>query len=237
MPTKTPPASPLVMVDIVIFTVEADALRVLLVRRGVDPFVGEWALPGGAVRGDLDQTLADSARRELIEETGVENPYLEQLYTYGDAVRDPRGWTVSVAWFALVPVQTVTAGTDAADARWFTVDGEGVTETLAFDHARILRDAIRRLRDKLEYTDLAVHLLPETFTLSELQRTYELIMQEKLNKSSFRKRVEKAGMVRAIEGQMRMGSNRPAQLYRFERASEDRLFFPRSIAWARRNPG
>ena len=222
------------MVDIVIFTVAAEKLQVLLVKRGIPPFEGEWALPGGAVRIGTDAGLEGAARRELIEETGVENNYLEQLYTYGGPDRDPRGWSVSVAYFALVPGHAAKAGTDAREARWHPIEGDTVELELAFDHAQILQNALERLRSKLDYTDIAVHLLAEEFTLSEFQRVYEIIMQEKLNKSSFRQRVDRAGIVEPIPGKMRTGSNRPAQLYRFVKRQGDRVFFPRSPVWAER---
>jgi 8-oxo-dGTP diphosphatase len=227
---------PSVMVDIVIFTIEDDALKVLLVKRGVYPFKGHYALPGGAVNVENDQSLEQAALRELTEETGVENRYLEQMQTYGSATRDPRDWTISVAYFALVAAKEVQlrAGSDASEASWHKIDGNAVDLPLAFDHAVILQDAIERLRSKLDYSDIAVHLLSEEFTLSELQRVYEIIMQEKLNKSSFRQRVERAGLVQAIEGKMRTGSNRPAQLYRFVQSDQPRVFFPRSIVWAER---
>jgi len=224
----------IVMVDITIFTIEANILKVLLVKRGIPPFAGEWALPGGAIRVDTDRDLEEAAKRELIEETGVENQYLEQLHTYGSADRDPRGWTVSVAYFALVAADEVNlkAGSDAAEARWHPITGEQVELDLAFDHADILQMAVKRLRSKLDYTDIAVHLLPKEFTLSELQQVYEIIMQEKLNKSSFRLRVDRAGIVKPIQGKKRLGSNRPAQLYQFAPPEGERIFFPRSLAWA-----
>lgn len=225
---------PLVMVDIVIFTVFDKQLKVLLIKRGIPPYQNQWALPGGALRTDIDTDLEAAAKRELIEETGVKKQYLEQLGTYGNAKRDPRGWTVSVAYFALVSEKEVilNAGTDASEAQWHTVAGDQVNCALAFDHKEILQQATERLRAKLDYSDIAVHLLAQEFTLSELQQTYEIILQEKLNKSSFRLRVDKAGIVTPIKGKMRTGSNRPAQLYQFVHANPDRVFFPRSIAWA-----
>ncbi|ALG66805.1 NUDIX hydrolase [Beggiatoa leptomitoformis] len=231
---------PTVMVDIAIFTVEDNTLKVLLIKRGIAPYKDCWALPGGALRVEQDESLETAALRELAEETGV-NPqlgaqrqYLEQLHTYGGRNRDPRGWTVSVTYFALVAINEVSlrAGTDAMAAQWHTITGHRVDIPLAFDHEDILHDAITRLRSKLDYTDIAVHLLPKEFTLSELQRVYEIIMQEKLNKSSFRQRVDRAGIVKPIKGRMRTGSNRPAQLYQFIQHKHDRMFFPRSIAWA-----
>jgi len=218
---------PAIMVDIVIFTVADERLKVLLIKRGIPPFKGSYALPGGAVQIDTDQSLEDA---------GVKNQYLEQLYTYGDPQRDPRGWTVSVAYFALVAADEIklNAGTDAAEAFWYPIQGNQLKISLAFDHAHILQKAIERLRSKLDYTDIAVHLLSKEFTLSEFQRVYEIIMEEKLNKSSFRQRVERAGIVKPIKGKMRTGSNRPAQLYRFAKSEGKRIFFPRSIVWAER---
>lgn len=236
-------ARPNVMVDVVIFTIQQDTLKVLLIKRAIPPFENDWALPGGAIHIEIDDSLEAAAMRELREETGLDpqavdangspRHYLEQLSTYGNPRRDPRGWTVSIAYFALVPVDVahLTAGTDAKAAQWHPIYGDKVELSLAFDHAKILQDAITRLRSKLDYTDIAVHFLPQEFTLSELQHVYEIIMQEKLNKSSFRLRVERACMVRPIEGKMRLGSNRPAQLYEFIEKN-DRLFFPRSLAWA-----
>lgn len=229
---------PLVMVDIAIFSIIDDTLKVLLIKRGLPPFENHYALPGGAVQIDKDNSLEAAAMRELREETGVEQPYLEQLYTYGGPDRDPRAWTLSVAYFALVAAEhlQLRAGTDAQAAHWQAILGERVELDLAFDHARILQDAVDRLRAKMSYTDIAVHLLPEEFTLGEFQKAYEIIMQEKLNKGSFRKRVDKAGLVEAIPGKMRHASNRPAQLYRFVGDTRQRTFFPRSIVWAERNP-
>ncbi|MDD2815655.1 MAG: NUDIX domain-containing protein [Thiotrichaceae bacterium] len=227
---------PRVMVDIAIFTVADQALKVLLIQRGIPPFQGQWALPGGALRIDSDASLEAAALRELVEETGVNNLYLEQLGSYGSPERDPREWTVSIAYFALVSAHEVELrpGTDATAAQWFPVLGDKVDLPLAFDHAVILSDATKRLRAKLDYSDIAVHLLPKEFTLSELQRVYELIMQEKLNKSSFRQRVDKAQLVQPIPNKMRTGSNRPAQLYQFVPCEQDRIFFPRSLAWAQK---
>ncbi len=230
-------AKPAVMVDVVIFTVRDERLKVLLVKRGEHPFRGQWALPGGAVHVDpdsaagFDRTLEAAALRELYEETGVKSPYLEQLKTYGSAERDPRDWTVSVAYFALISSDRIELrhGTDAAEARWFTVQKLGVKHRLAFDHKTILADAITRLRAKVEYTAVAVHLLPEEFTLTELQHMYELLLQATLDKSAFRRRVKEANMLEPVKGKRREGQFRPAQLYRFARRADMDLFFPRSL--------
>ena len=156
-------------------------------------------------------------------------PYLEQLKTYGSRDRDPRGWIVTTVYFALMASDSVRLGGNQEAVCWAPVQGDGVTFELAFDHARILADAVERLRSKLEYTHIAVHLLPEAFTLPELQRTYEIILQQPLDKSSFRRRVVQADMLEELAGRRRDGSGRPAQLYRF-RDYGRRTFFPRSIS-------
>ena len=146
-------------------------------------------------------------------------PYLEQLKTYGSCDRDPRGWTATTVYFALMASDSVRLLGNQEDARWVRVQGDGVGFALAFDHARILADAVERLRSKLEYTHIAVHLLPEEFTL----------LQQPLDKSSFRRRVMQADMLEELAGRQRDGSGRPAQLYRF-RDYDRQTFFPRSIS-------
>lgn len=215
----------LVAVDIVLFTIgfggkeragDGGALRVLLVRRRIPPFQGSWALPGGFVLEA--ESLEEAALRELREETGVGDVYLEQLYTFGDPGRDPRGRVVSVAYYALVAAERLclSAGTDAADARWFAA---AALPELAFDHRRIFDYALLRLRNKLEYTTVGFQLLPEKFTLTELQRVYEAILGRKLDKRNFRRKVMLLGIVKATREWQR-GDRRPARLYRF--ADKDR---------------
>ncbi|MBK8534356.1 MAG: NUDIX hydrolase [Candidatus Competibacteraceae bacterium] len=216
-------------VDLVIFTVRDEQLHVLLVKRAEHPFKGSWALPGGFLDPQRDDSVDACAVRKLTEETGVSAPYLEQLKTYGSCDRDPRGWIATTVYFALMVSDAVRLGGNQAAACWAPVRGDGVNFNLAFDHAPILADAVERLRSKLEYTHIAVHLLPEEFTLPELQRTYEIILQQPLDKSSFRRRVVQADMLEELTGKQRDGSGRPAQLYRFR--EYDRLpFFPRSIS-------
>jgi len=202
---------PAVTVDVVIFTLRDGDLQVLLVRRKKPPFQGMWALPGGFVR--IDESLEDAALRELEEETGVRDVYLEQLYTFGDPDRDPRGRVITVAYFALVPANAVhaCAGDDAAEARWWSMYH---LPPLAFDHADILAYALQRLRYKLEYTAVGFELLPETFTLSELQAAYEVILGEKLDKRNFRRKILSADILEET-GEYRTGEGRPAKLYRF----------------------
>jgi 8-oxo-dGTP diphosphatase len=198
-----------VAVDLVVFTIREGALHALLVRRGVPPFQGEWALPGGFVR---DETLDAAARRELEEETGLRNVYLEQLYTFGDPGRDPRGRVISVAYFALIRPEPVRGSTDAAEAAWFPADKP---PRLAFDHAAVLDAGFRRLRAKVGYTTLGSQLLPEEFTLTQLQSLYETLLRRPLDKRNFRRRVLSLGLIRAVRGKTSRGAHRPAQLYAF----------------------
>ena len=216
-------------VDLVIFTVRNERLQVLLVKRTEPPFQSQWALPGGFLDLRCDDSIEACALRKLVEKTGVQAPYLEQLKTYGCRDRDPRGWTATTVYFALMASDPVRLRGNQETVRWLPVRGEGVSFELAFDHVHILADAVERLRSKLEYTHIAVHLLPQEFTLPELQRTYETILQQSLDKSSFRRRVVQADMLEEIPGKLRDGSGRPAQLYRF-RDYARRTFFPRSIS-------
>jgi 8-oxo-dGTP diphosphatase len=206
-----PPAELRLTVDVVIFTVRDGALQVLLVRRGIDPFLGAWAIPGGFVTEG--ESLERAAARELREETGVDDVFLEQLYSFGDPGRDPRGRVVTVAYYALVPADRVlAAGTDAAEARWWPV--VALPETLAFDHHRILERAVERLRGKLDYAPVGFELLPETFTLSELQAVHEAILGRPLDKRNFRKRMESHPELRETAEWRRPAAGRPARLYR-----------------------
>lgn len=224
---------PLTTVDVVIFTVIDDTLRVLLVRRPdtpTDPFPGLWALPGGFVDVDRDESLEACARRKLVEKTGVDAPYLEQLGSWGGASRDPRGWSATHVYFALVPSEHIVLekGANAADAMWSALEGIGRKTRLAFDHEEILQAAVTRLRNKVEYTSLPAYLLPEEFTLSELQRVYEVIMERTVEKSAFRTRVLASGLVTPAGKKMRQGPNRPAQLYRLADQANP-VVFPRTF--------
>ncbi len=209
--SKTPSQPELsVTVDVVIFTLQGNDLQVLLVKRKIAPYPGRWAIPGGFV--GLDEPLEAAARRELEEETGVRDVYLEQLYTFGDPRRDPRGRVITVAYFALVPAPpALQAGSDAAATRWWSMDQ---LPPLAFDHARILDYALTRLRYKLEYTAVGFQLLPPTFTLSELQRAYQVILGVQLDKRNFRRKILEAQVIEET-GEYRTGEGRPAMLYRF----------------------
>jgi ADP-ribose pyrophosphatase YjhB (NUDIX family) len=221
---------PIVTVDLAIFTLSPVGLDVLLMQRGAAPSEGAWALPGGWIRPLKDADLEAAARRVLLDKTGVETPYLEQLQSIGNGARDPRGWTVSIVYMALISADAVrlSRGANAADVAWRPVaDGE-VAEPLAFDHAAILHAAVTRLRNKVEYTTLPVHLLPAGFTLGELQSVYERILGRRIDKSAFRKRVAEADFVEPVPGAMRRASNRPAQIYRAKPGRET-IFFDRTI--------
>lgn len=265
---------PSVAADMVIFTVtdsEADSyrklpekeLRILLIRRGGHPFLGKWALPGGFVRPN--ETTEQAAVRELREETGVDDVYLEQLYTFSDIGRDPRTWVMSCSYMALINSDQLElkAGDDAAEAAWFKLsyrllrerkelvedgyvktleyelklssEGEELSavvartvtaratstgtdysiisnDGLAFDHAKIIACAIERLRGKVNYTDIALHLMPKLFTLTELQQVYEVIMDKELLKAAFRRKV--ADLVTETDHYTENAGHRPSRLYR-----------------------
>lgn len=208
---------PSVTVDVVLFAFLENDLKVLLVRRKHWPYAGYWAIPGGFIR--IDESLEEAAQRELYEETGISDVYLEQLYTFGDPDRDPRTRVITVAYFALVSAdqaRQARGGDDAAEARWWSMYD---LPPLAFDHERILRYALQRLRWKLEYTALGFLLLPETFTLSELQAVYETVLHEKLDKRNFRRKILAADVLEET-GEYREGrKHRPAKLYRFAAAA------------------
>lgn len=206
-------------VDIVIFTIEQGALKVLLVKRGIEPFAGQYAIPGGFVLEN--ESLDQAAMRELREETGVAEVYLEQLYSFGDPRRDPRGRVVTVAYYALISAEhsQLRAGSDAAAAAWFAVDA---VPDLAFDHAKILAYAVERLRNKLEYTTVGFQLLPERFSLSELQEVYEAILGKKLDKRNFRRKLALLKILKPTSEYRRDG-RKPARLYRFVAAKFEKL--------------
>lgn len=215
-----------VTVDIVIFTIQSGVLRVLLVKRLIPPFPGQYAIPGGFVHEDED--LDQAALRELQEETGVTDVYLEQLYSFGAPGRDPRGRIVTIAYFALIYAdRTLRAGTDAAEANWWSIHE---LPTLAFDHAQIVEYAVERLRNKLEYTTVGFQFLPRKFTLTDLQEVYEAILGKKIDKRNFRRKMALLKILKPLN-EYRHGGRRPAQLYqfvasRFEKLKDKGILFP-----------
>jgi 8-oxo-dGTP diphosphatase len=219
---------PLSTVDIAILTVRDSTLHVLLVRRpgdASDPFPGQWALPGGFIDTGRDEDLAACALRKLREKTGIATPYLEQLGSWGTATRDPRGWSATHVYFALIPSEKLDprAGGNATDTQWFAMRGDRVAERLAFDHAQLLKAAVARLRSKVEYTSLPAFLMPEEFTLTELQQMYETILDRELEKKAFRTRLLAANLLDPLP-RTKPGANRPAQLYKLKRRRHPHLF-------------
>lgn len=202
---------PVVTVDVIVFTAESGILKVLLVRRSQWPHTGKWAIPGGFV--GMDESLRRAALRELREETGVAAGTLEQLGAFGRPDRDPRERVITIAYVALIPHDRLQprAGSDAGDAGLFDIRK---LPELAFDHTRILERARHRLRDTLELADIAMSLMPASFTLSELQRVYEAVTGIRPDKRNFRKRLKSLELLVPAEGQRREGPHRPAQLYR-----------------------
>jgi ADP-ribose pyrophosphatase YjhB (NUDIX family) len=206
-------ARPALTVDCVVFGFDEGDLKVVLVRRNIDPFRGKWALPGGFVH--VDETLEDAARRELSEEAGIDRLYLEQLYTFGDVERDPRERVVSVAYYALVKLadHRIRAATDASEAAWFSVSD---VPTLAFDHSRILDVALQRLKAKVRYQPIGFELLPVKFTLSHLQHLYEAILEAQLDKRNFRKKILGTELLIETDEIEQDVAHRAARLYRFD---------------------
>jgi 8-oxo-dGTP diphosphatase len=202
---------PAVTTDIVIFTIRHDELKVLLINRGLPPYQGMWALPGGFI--DVDESLDEGARRELEEETGISDVYLEQLYTFGEPDRDPRERVITVAYYALVPTDEIDikAGSDAEGVSWI---GMQDLPELAFDHQDILDMAYERLSAKLDYSTIAFQFMPRDFTLSELQHVYEVILREPMDKRNFRKRILGLDLIEETGKDKRDGAHRPARLYR-----------------------
>ncbi|MES9940467.1 MAG: NUDIX domain-containing protein [Candidatus Thiodiazotropha sp. 6PLUC2] len=201
---------PAVTTDVVLFTIQMNILSVLLIERKNPPFQGMWALPGGFL--DIDEDLEACAKRELNEETGIEGVYLEQLGTFGAPLRDPRERVISVTYFALTPSDHLSpkASSDAAKTAWFPINK---LPDLAFDHADIIDRARKRLIAKLGYTTIAFQMLPDSFTLSQLQSVYEVLLNENLDKRNFRKGILARNIIRETGEYSRLGNHRPAKNY------------------------
>jgi len=206
---------PAVAVDAVVFGFDENGLSVLLIERALAPFAGKWALPGGFVR--MDEDLDAAVRRELQEETGLEKVFLEQLGAYGTPGRDPRERVVTVAWVGLVKLldHRVRAATDARRAAWFATDE---LPALAFDHDTIVADALAHLQQTVRRKPVGFELLPPKFTLTQLQKLYEAVLERPLDKRNFRKKVLALDLLEGLEEVEQDVAHRAAQLYRFDMA-------------------
>jgi 8-oxo-dGTP diphosphatase len=200
-----------IAVDIVVFTVVDSQLQVLLTKRPIEPFSGCWSLPGGFVAED--ESADDAAERALADKTGVENVFLEQLYTFSAPDRDPRSRVVSVAYYALVSQDKLHDGEGTREPRWFPLAGAEHLD-LAFDHKAILETAIERIRGKIDYAPIGFQLLPKRFTLTDIQTVYEAVLGQSIDKRNFRTKLLRSGLVREVN-EFRKGPHRPARLYEF----------------------
>lgn len=219
--------APLCTVDMCIFAVEEDELKVLLVKRASPPFKDRWALPGGFADLQQDKSIEETAFRKLFEKTGIKSPYLEQVGTVGNASRDPRGWSVTILYFALIDYLALTQNEiiDPQEVTQWVPVVQAFESELAFDHEELLKLAINRLRSKTRYAALPINLMPEDFTLTEVQNMFELILGLPLQKKSFRRRLETSGLLTET-GEMRPTSRRPAALYRRSDSFSDDFIFP-----------
>lgn len=220
MPFTYEYARPALTADCVVFGLDNEDLKVLLILRDLDPFPGQWALPGGfAVVGEH---IEETARRELAEETGLKGVFLEQLYTFGKPDRDPREHVVTVAYYALVNMTEhhIEASTDARNAAWFEIND---VPKLAFDHGHILKTAYERLQGKIRYQPIGFELLPDKFTLRQLQQMYEKILDRTLDKRNFRKKILKMGIVEELDEIETDVAHRAARLYKFDKTKYDRM--------------
>jgi 8-oxo-dGTP diphosphatase len=211
---------PAVTVDCVVFGFDEADLKLLSIQREVDPFKGHWALPGGFVR--MNEDLEGAARRELAEETGIDQLYLEQLYSFGDPARDPRERVISIAYYALVKLADyhLCAASDAKDVAWFPV---AELPKLAFDHERIVEVALQRLKAKVRYEPIGFELLPQKFTLGELQRLYETVLEQAVDKRNFRKKILGMELLEPLDEYQQDVAHRAAQFYRFNRRRYEQL--------------
>ncbi len=201
---------PAVTTDCVIFGFNGERLQVLLIERGIEPFKGCWAFPGGFLK--MDETAEEGAKRELKEETGLENAYIQQLHTFSAPNRDPRERVITIAYYALVKIQEVKGGDDAAYARWFPLDE---IPPLAFDHDYILRMATQRLREQIHFQPIGFELLPEKFTIKELQSLYEAILGINFDRRNFAKKMLHLEILTELNETVWPTPKREARLYKF----------------------
>ncbi len=213
-------ARPALTTDCVVFGLDEQDLKVLLIQRDIEPFEGHWALPGGFIR--VGESVDACARRELKEETGLRDIFLEQLYSFGAPDRDPREHVVTIAYYALVNLidHAPEAATDARNAAWFGLDD---LPSLAFDHQTIFETALARLKGKVRYQPIGFELLPEKFTLTQLQQLYEIILETPIDKRNFRKKVIKLGILIETDEVEQDVAHRAARLYRFDQQHYQQL--------------
>lgn len=221
-------ARPNMAVDTVIFSVRNGKLYVLTVKRSNHPFKDKWSLVGGYVDLDNDKNLEATAKRKLKEKTGVKTPYLEQFETIGNKTRDPRGWAVTVVYFALIDSNRIELklGKGASEIKWSLVKNGKVIDKLAFDHDEILKRCTERLRNKVLYTTLPAYLMPNEFTLGDLQDVYEVILNKELDHKSFRRRILSAEVLEETEKTVHK-AKKPAKLYKLK--DDHTHFFLRNI--------
>ncbi|MBQ0115568.1 MAG: NUDIX hydrolase [Bacteroidales bacterium] len=186
---------PSVTTDCVIFGFDGKDLKVLLIERGIEPFKGTWAFPGGFLR--MEESAEEGAKRELFEETGLRSSYIKQFHAFTNPQRDPRERVITIAYYALVKIEEVQGGDDAAKAQWFSLDN---IPSLAFDHDRILRFAMRELRKQIHFEPIGFELLPEEFTMKELQQLYEAILEVHFDRRNFSKKMLHIGLLEQVEG-------------------------------------
>lgn len=209
---------PSVTTDCVIFGYDGNNLKVLLVQRGIEPYKGQWAFPGGFLQ--MTETASECAKRELKEETGLENAYMEQFHTFSDVERDPRGRVITIAYLALVKIADVEGGDDAARAEWFPLSE---IPQLAFDHDRILRMAFIKLKERMHFEPVGFELLPETFKLPELQNLYEAILEVHFDRANFAKKMLAMDILDETGERAPDASRRIPKMYRFNKKKYDEM--------------
>ena len=209
---------PAVTTDCVIFGFDGERLQVLLIERGIEPYKGRWAFPGGFLK--MDETAEEGAKRELKEETGLENAYIQQLHTFSNPNRDPRERVITIAYYALVKIQEVKGGDDAASAKWFPLDE---IPPLAFDHDYILRMATQRLREQIHFQPIGFELLPEKFTIRELQSLYEAILGINFDRRNFAKKMLHLEILTELDETVWRTPKREARLYKFNAEKYEEL--------------
>lgn len=203
---------PSVTTDCVIFGFDGNQLQVLLIERGIEPYKGRWAFPGGFL--NMEESAEEGALRELKEETGLTGAYIEQFHTFTDPNRDPRERVITIAYYALVRIQEVKGGDDAAKAQWFALDE---VPQLAFDHDLILRRALKRLRERIHFEPIGFELLPEKFTMKELQALYEAILEVKFDRRNFAKKMLHFDLLNQLEETVWPTAKREANLFSFNK--------------------